>query len=432
MHRRDGDQLFSHIVTGDESWVHHSTPETKQQSMVWKKPEESAPKKAKVTISAGKVMAIVFWDCKGVLLVGYLSQTLRLTLRGGTAFGWMTLQGSKEQGTDLHSQTANSVGISRNQAKILNYARIYGAGRNHAERQLLRMNHNLSKEEAKAKANKMYDMTKGRKLKHYMEDGTFGVPLLDEKTYRPIMKSLWSKGSESHMFNKLEEIAQSPHPTTPVLGCHISRALEPVAVDQSKDRVGSELKSMVQAPDGHHLVGADVDSQELWIAAILGDSHFTQIHVDRPQQLQGYGGAASVLILESAAKVSASMLGTASNYRQSQTFTDVCLDHGAMINESSTPTPHSMRSDVDLHAASPVTQNKQGRVQDLDAFQMLTVAYGEATLDRSNVYRWYKMFSEGREDVNDEERAGRPKTSTTDEKINEVGENDIGQSSNHR
>ncbi|UYV66611.1 hypothetical protein LAZ67_4002308 [Cordylochernes scorpioides] len=51
-----------------------------------------------------------------------------------------------------------------------------------------------------------------------------------------------------------------------------------------------------------------------------------------------------------------------------------------------------------------------------DAFRMLTVAYGEATLDRSNVYRWYKMFSEGREDVNDEERAGRPSTSTTDEK----------------
>ena len=34
---------------------------------------------------------------------------------------------------------------------------------------------------------------------------------------------------------------------------------------------------------------------------------------------------------------------------------------------------------------------------------MLTAAYGEATLGRSNVYRWYKMFSEGREDVNDED-----------------------------
>ncbi|VEN44570.1 unnamed protein product [Callosobruchus maculatus] len=51
---------------------------------------------------------------------------------------------------------------------------------------------------------------------------------------------------------------------------------------------------------------------------------------------------------------------------------------------------------------------------------MLTVAYGEATLDQSNVYRWYKMFSDGREDVNDEERAGRPSTSTTDENIDKV------------
>ncbi|UYV70805.1 hypothetical protein LAZ67_8000693, partial [Cordylochernes scorpioides] len=64
--------------------------------------------------------------------------------------------------------------------------------------------------------------------------------------------------------------------------------------------------------------------------------------------------------------------------------------------------------------------NVKNEIKCADAFRMLTVAYGVATLDRSNVYRWYKMFSEGREDVNDEERAGRPSTSTTDEKINEV------------
>ncbi|KYN41745.1 hypothetical protein ALC56_03888 [Trachymyrmex septentrionalis] len=62
----------------------------------------------------------------------------------------------------------------------------------------------------------------------------------------------------------------------------------------------------------------------------------------------------------------------------------------------------------------------KNKIKCADAFRMLTVAYGEATLDRSNVYRWYKMFSEGREDVNDEERAGRPSTSTTDENIDEV------------
>jgi len=44
------------------------------------------------------------------------------------------------------------------------------------------------------------------------------------------------------------------------------------------DRIGSELKAMVQSPIGCHFVGADVDSQELWIAAILGDKHFQGIH----------------------------------------------------------------------------------------------------------------------------------------------------------
>jgi len=44
------------------------------------------------------------------------------------------------------------------------------------------------------------------------------------------------------------------------------------------DRIGSELKAMVQSPIGYHFVGADVDSQELWIAAILGDKNFQGVH----------------------------------------------------------------------------------------------------------------------------------------------------------
>ncbi|UYV76007.1 hypothetical protein LAZ67_13002113 [Cordylochernes scorpioides] len=38
-----------------------------------------------------------------------------------------------------------------------------------------------------------------------------------------------------------------------------------------------------------------------------------------------------------------------------------------------------------------------------DAFRMLTVAYGEATLDRSNVYRWYKHFNNRRK-INEVEK----------------------------
>lgn len=45
--------------------------------------------------------------------------------------------------------------------------------------------------------------------------------------------------------------------------------------------MGSELKAMVQVPPGYSLVGADVDSQELWIAAVLGEAHFAGMHGER-------------------------------------------------------------------------------------------------------------------------------------------------------
>ena len=66
-----------------------------------------------------------------------------------------------------------------------------------------------------------------------------------------------------------------------VAGTVTRRAVEPTwltASNARETRVGSELKVMVQAPQGHHFVGADVDSQELWIAAVLGDAHFAGMH----------------------------------------------------------------------------------------------------------------------------------------------------------
>lgn len=73
----------------------------------------------------------------------------------------MTLQGKKSQGTDLHSRTADTVGISREHAKVFNYGRIYGAGQPFAERLLLQFNHRLSQTEASSKARQMYALTKG-------------------------------------------------------------------------------------------------------------------------------------------------------------------------------------------------------------------------------------------------------------------------------
>ena len=52
--------------------------------------------------------------------------------------------------------------------------------------------------------------------------------------------------------------------------------------------------------------------------------------------------------------------------------------------------------------------------------EMLKVAYGECTVSQKSVYKWYKLFTEGREEVNDDARPGRPSTSTTNENTEAV------------
>lgn len=60
------------FVTTDETWVHHYIPESKIQSKQWTEKGSPAPKKGKAVKSAGKVMASVFWDSKGILMIDYL------------------------------------------------------------------------------------------------------------------------------------------------------------------------------------------------------------------------------------------------------------------------------------------------------------------------------------------------------------------------
>lgn len=67
----EGEAMLDRIVTGDETWVHHYQPESKQASMQWKHKDSPTPTKFKVLPSAGKVMATVFWDMKGVLLIEF-------------------------------------------------------------------------------------------------------------------------------------------------------------------------------------------------------------------------------------------------------------------------------------------------------------------------------------------------------------------------
>ena len=68
----EGDAFMRRIVTYDETWVHLYTPETKRASKKWRCKGEECPVNAKRRLSAAKVMATVFWEFKGVLLVDFL------------------------------------------------------------------------------------------------------------------------------------------------------------------------------------------------------------------------------------------------------------------------------------------------------------------------------------------------------------------------
>ncbi|KAJ8947775.1 hypothetical protein NQ318_017047 [Aromia moschata] len=47
-------------------------------------------------------------------------------------------------------------------------------------------------------------------------------------------------------------------------------------------------------------------------------------------------------------------------------------------------------------------------------------AFGVDCLSDRQIFRWHKAFAEGREDVNDENRAGRPSTSSSDDNVKRV------------
>ena len=62
----------------DETWLYHYGLETMQQSMEWWHRISPRPKKLRVQKSAGKVLASIFWDQYGILLIDYLPKGLTI------------------------------------------------------------------------------------------------------------------------------------------------------------------------------------------------------------------------------------------------------------------------------------------------------------------------------------------------------------------
>jgi histone-lysine N-methyltransferase SETMAR len=67
------------FITMDETWIHHYTPKSKQQSKQWTEADCSAPKKTRSVSSVEKVIALVFWDTEGILFIDYLEKGKTIT-----------------------------------------------------------------------------------------------------------------------------------------------------------------------------------------------------------------------------------------------------------------------------------------------------------------------------------------------------------------
>ena len=73
------DEFLSKIVTGDETWIYLFDPENKIQSKEWLPKGSDGPKKFKADRSAKKLMATVFWDSEGIILVDFLEERKTVT-----------------------------------------------------------------------------------------------------------------------------------------------------------------------------------------------------------------------------------------------------------------------------------------------------------------------------------------------------------------
>lgn len=123
---------------------------------------------------------------------------------GSTPLGWMTLEGTKKEGTDMHTTTAKILNTSRDNAKIFNYSRIYGAGKKFTAQLLKKLDPNQTRDSCKTTTDNLYLRTKGQKHKEI---------------------EIYFGGSESALFTKLTEIAGKEDCRTPVLKAKITKCL---------------------------------------------------------------------------------------------------------------------------------------------------------------------------------------------------------------
>lgn len=131
-------------------------------------------------------------------------------MAGSTQFGHSVLAGSKEDGTDMHSMTAKTIGISRSIAKGCNYGMLYGSGVKTLAATIRKGNKSISTKDAEKMGRKLIATKKGKRA---------------SKTSTNLIG-----GSDSFAYNEMARIANSDIPRNPLSGTKMSTAFRPQVV----------------------------------------------------------------------------------------------------------------------------------------------------------------------------------------------------------
>ena len=91
---QEGDEFLDSIVTGDETWGFHHTPESKQQSLQWRHTHSPVTKKFKTSISLKRIMA-------GLRIGAAISNTSHSNKAGSTTAKRARLTGKGSRSTGV-------------------------------------------------------------------------------------------------------------------------------------------------------------------------------------------------------------------------------------------------------------------------------------------------------------------------------------------
>jgi DNA polymerase gamma 1 len=131
-------------------------------------------------------------------------------IAGSTQFGHSILAGSKEDGTDMHSMTAKTIGISRTIAKNCNYGMLYGSGVKTLATTIRKGNKSIPFTEATKMGRKLLEIKKGKKA----SKGS----------------SNYIGGSDSFAYNEMARVANMDIPLNPLSQTKMSTAFRPKVV----------------------------------------------------------------------------------------------------------------------------------------------------------------------------------------------------------